>query len=484
MVFLSALVLAVITWVTLSRPFDPRQRPALPVRLSPAAAQEAARLPAYPGAVIALTYHGVSDRDHAGSTLTLRAFGEHMAALDAAGYRTVRLADVERLLAHEPVRLPRKALLITFDDGNLTDWTTADPVLRAHHFNAVAFLTTGRIVQAGTPSYYLSTRQVKALAATGRWEFGSHSDELHTRVKVPGDVAAPLTNRILVGGEEETIGHWRVRIREDLARSQRFFRRTLGPQVTAFSYPFGETGRESNTPQIQRELPGLLRDAGFAEAFAGENVPTDHVDALTAKSSRYQLGRIGVRSTTSVADLLEMIRGAVPVAPPHDLTGLPWIGDLATCRRSSGNLLVRSDTYGTCLVSGVNTSQWTDYRLRTAIAGIGPRATAVIAVRDGAGTEHRGRVEIVVGVAAIVVRQQIGDEDQTVLARMPIAPVGRGPRDLGVTVRGNRLVVRAGRGAPLAVTFDRRLGEGGFKFEIAAQGRHTLTYRKPTLTRL
>jgi poly-beta-1,6-N-acetyl-D-glucosamine N-deacetylase len=482
-VFLSALVLAAVTWVTLSRPFDPSQRPALPVRLSPAAAREAALLPAYPGAVIALTYHGVSDRDRAGSTLTRRAFGEHMAALDAAGYRTVRLGDVEKLLAHEPVRLPRKALLITFDDGNLTDWTTADPVLKAHHFTAVAFLTTGKIVQAGTPSYYLSSRQVKALKATGRWEFGSHSDEQHTRVKVPGDLSAPLANRILIDGREESLGHWRSRIREDLAGTQRFFRRTLGSDVTAFSYPFGETGRGGNTPQIQGELPDLLREAGFAEAFAGENVPTDHVDAVTPKSPRYQLGRIGVRSTTSVADLLEMIRGAVPVAPPRDLSKLPWIGDLATCHRRSGNLVVRSDMYGTCLVSGVNTSQWTNYRFSTVIAGIGPHATAVIAVRDGGGTEHRGRVEVVIGVASIVVRQQIGDEDQKVLTRMPIA-VFPGPRDLSLTVRGHRLVARVGLGAPLAVNFDPRLNEGGFKFEIAAQGRHTLAYRKPTLIQL
>jgi poly-beta-1,6-N-acetyl-D-glucosamine N-deacetylase len=482
-VFLSALVLAAVTWVTLSRPFDPSQRPALPVRLDSAATLEAARLPAYPGSVIALTYHGVDDRDHAGSTLSRRAFGEHMAALDAAGYRTVRLADVERLLAHEDVRLPRKALLLTFDDGNLTDWTTADPVLAAHGFTAAAFLTTGKIVQPGTPSYYLSTRQVKALKATGRWEFGSHSDEQHSRVKVPGDIAASMTNRILVDGKAESLGHWRARIRGDLARTQRFFRRTLGSGATAFSYPFGETGRGGGTPQISRELPGLLRDAGFGDAFVGENVPADHVDALTSQSPRYQLGRIGVRSTTSVADLLELIRGAVPVAPPHDLTTLPWIGDLASCRRRSRNLVVSSDVYGTCLLSGVNTSQWVDYRFDTTITGISPRASAVIAVRDGAGTEHRGRVEIVIGVTGMVVRQQIGNGDQTVLARMPIMATGW-PQALRITVRRHRLVVRATGAGPLPVTFDRRLNEGGFKFEIAAQGRHTLVYRRPTLTAL
>src|SRR5262245_44644690 len=93
LVFLVALGTAIATWIALSRPFDPGQVAAMQVGLDPGTVQEAASLPVYPNSVIALTYHGVDDRDKAGSTLTRKAFGEHMAALHAAGYRTIRLAD-------------------------------------------------------------------------------------------------------------------------------------------------------------------------------------------------------------------------------------------------------------------------------------------------------------------------------------------------------------------------------------------------------
>jgi poly-beta-1,6-N-acetyl-D-glucosamine N-deacetylase len=480
-VFVASLAVVVLVWVSVSRPFDPHQRPPVPAFLDAATTRAAAELPAYPGTVVALTYHAVSDDDHAGSTLTRRLFGQHLAALAAAGYHTVRLADVERLIAHQPVRLPAKALLLTFDDGTLTDWTTVDPVLRKYHFNAVAFLTTSKIVAAGTPSYYLSTRQLRALRANGRWEFGSHTDALHSQTPIPGDLAPPMSNRVLVHGREESMAAWRARVGADLGRSQRFFRQVFGRPAGAFSYPFGDTGRTGNTPAIATELPDLLRDAGFGAAFVGENVPTEHVNAISAQSARWTLERIGVRATTSVADLLEMIRDAVPVAPPKRLAGLPWLGDLASCRHRRTSLVVTSDTYGTCLLSGVNTSQWVNYRLVTTVRGVTRHASAVIAVRDGAGAGHRGRLEIVLGESSLVVREQIGDASRVVLARTRLSS-GGAVRRLQILLRRDTAEVRVGRARPLRVVFDRRLHEGGVKFALAADsGRHTVVYDAPEL---
>jgi poly-beta-1,6-N-acetyl-D-glucosamine N-deacetylase len=480
-VFVVSLAVVVLLWVTLSRPFDPHQQRPVAGHLDAATTRTAASLPAYPGTVVALTYHAVSDDDHAGSTLTRRLFGQHLAALAAAGYQTIRLSDVEKLISHQPVELPARSLLLTFDDGTLTDWTTVDPMLKKYHFNAVGFLTTGRIVAAGTPSYYLSTRQLRALRDNGRWEFGSHSDALHANVAVPGDLAPPMSNRVLVHGREESMAGWRSRVGADLARSQEFFRHVLGRPATAFSYPFGDTGRTGNTPAIALAMPDLLSSTGFDAAFVGENVPTEHVNAISARSARWTLERIGVRATTSVPDLLEMIRAAVPVAPPKELAGLAWLGDLATCRRRLAGLAVTSDTYGTCLLSGVNTSQWVDYALVTRVRGVSRHASAVISVRDGAGAGHRGRLEIVLGESSLVVREQIGDASRVVLARTTLPP-GGAVREIQILVRHNTADVRVGSARHLKVVFDRRLHEGGVKFAIAADsGRHTVVYGTPSL---
>src|SRR5690606_39361438 len=91
--FLCALGLAVVTWVALSRPFDPGQEAAPAVRPDPAAARAAAELPRHPGSVLALTYHGVSDAGGAGGTLSRELFRseEHTSELQSRENLVCRL---------------------------------------------------------------------------------------------------------------------------------------------------------------------------------------------------------------------------------------------------------------------------------------------------------------------------------------------------------------------------------------------------------
>lgn len=489
---MAALAAAAVSWVTLSRPFDPPQLRAL------TSASQVAALPTYPGAVTVLTYHAVSDTDHSASTLTRRVFAEHMALLSAAGYHTVRMADVQAMMAGKPVELPPRPLLLTFDDGSLTDWTVVDPVLRRYGYTATAFLTTSRVVEPGRPSFYLSTRHLQDMRESGRWEFGAHTHALHEQVEVPGDIASAFTNRILIKPDEpESLDDWRARVRADLVANQRFFQTEFGAPATAFAYPYGESGDEphggSNTTEIIDALPILLEEAGFTVAFVGENVPTGHVDAITASSPRWLLPRIGVRATTSVADLRRMIVRSVPVAPPSDLATLAWIGDLASCVTtaaasspsavSSITLAVGAGGYGNCGLGDVNTSQWRDYRLTTRLVGVDRRTTAIVSVRDGAGAGHHGRVEVVVGESTMTVRQQIGDGPRAVLGAASISASPTGD-ELIIEVRGDLVTVQFAGAPPLTVPFDPRLHEGGVLLSAASEPGRAVTFAAPTLTPL
>jgi hypothetical protein len=144
---------------------------------------------------------------------------------------------------------------------------------------------------------------------------------------------------------------------------------------------------------------------------------------------------------------------------------------------------VASDGYGTCLLGEVNTSQWIDYTLRTDLSGLNRRAAAVIAVRDGAGAGHRGRLEVVIGESVVIVREQIGDQNRRVLAKTRLPATAGGARQVQIVVRRDRAVIHIGGMSPLRVAFDRRLAEGGVKFTIASEGgRHAIVFRKPTLT--
>ncbi|GAA2524503.1 polysaccharide deacetylase family protein [Pilimelia columellifera] len=449
---------AVLAWVELSRPFDPEQ---IAARIAATPALD--RVPAaVQGAVTVLTYHGVSDRPTESSAVSRQTFAEHLAALRAAGYETVRLDDIDAMLSGERVDLPDRALLLTFDGGSLTDWTTVDPMLATYGYSAVAFVPTGRIVQPGTPSTYLSTRQLGRLRDTGRWEFGSRSHALDTMAPVPGNIRPALTHRLVDDGGWETIEQWRARVRADLDRSQQQLRSGVGGPATAFAYPFGDWGLTANDPKIRAELSDLLAEAGFRFAFVGEGVPTGHVDALTDHSPQWRLPRIGVRTTTSAERLMEMIYRAQPILPPAQLTALSWSpppGEAVRCVSTAAGVTVRAAGYSLCEDRDINTTRWTNYDLATTVSGVDRRCTAIVAVRTGTGTGHYGRVEIALGNANVAIRQQILSQPRVTLASGAVKPGAR--RSLDIVVHNRTVIVTVPGARPVRATIDRRLAIGG-----------------------
>jgi len=64
---------------------------------------------------------------------------------------------------------------------------------------------------------------------------------------------------------------------------------------------------------------------------------------------------------------------------------------------------------------------------------------------------------------------------------MAARPVGS-RRDVQITVRGDRAVVRVTGATPIAVRIDSSLRAGGIQFRVAAQGQHTVLFEAPTMT--
>src|SRR6476660_2146259 len=65
---------------------------------------------------------------------------------------------------------PPRAVLLTFDDGHISNHDTALPVLLEHQLKATFFVVAGHIATAETMSW----RQIRALHAAGM-EIGSHT---------------------------------------------------------------------------------------------------------------------------------------------------------------------------------------------------------------------------------------------------------------------------------------------------------------------
>lgn len=88
-----------------------------------------------------LLYHSIDDNDVFHS-LSPKIFRKQMDYLKKNGYNVIKLAELERMLS-EKTEIPRKTVVLTFDDGFLSHYNNALPILKEYGFPATFFVCTG-----------------------------------------------------------------------------------------------------------------------------------------------------------------------------------------------------------------------------------------------------------------------------------------------------------------------------------------------------
>ena len=94
-------------------------------------------------------YHYVNDSAGA-ITVSPACFEEHCRAMAEQGWRGISLAEAEDFFIHGG-SLPKKSLLISFDDGYLDNCQHALPILGAYGHKAVVFAVSGRLEAGESP---------------------------------------------------------------------------------------------------------------------------------------------------------------------------------------------------------------------------------------------------------------------------------------------------------------------------------------------
>ena len=116
-----------------------------------------------------LMYHHVSNKPGL-VTLSPRTFREQMKWLAESGWKTVTAAEAEGFYRGE--KLPRKSVMLTFDDGWLDNWLQVFPVLQEFNLHAHLFLVTGLIsdgpVRISADAQEHSHDECRALIEQGR----------------------------------------------------------------------------------------------------------------------------------------------------------------------------------------------------------------------------------------------------------------------------------------------------------------------------
>ena len=203
-------------------------------------------------------------------------FDAQMERLHELGFEAVTLDTYVRFMRGDPVGLPKRPILITFDDGYLSSWENADPVLARYGWSAAMYIPTGFV---GLPGH-LSWDQLRLLQASGRWQIDEHAGDGH--VSIPVDAAGRRSPFYAaerwVDGKQESFTEYQRRVGHDVELGARLLSRNLPGWHShgTFAVPFGDYGqRGSNDPRIETWFSGYLR-AHFAVSFvqAPETVST------------------------------------------------------------------------------------------------------------------------------------------------------------------------------------------------------------------
>lgn len=176
-----------------------------------------------------MTYHHVTRLDvPQPNTVSPQNFERHMAYLKKHQFHVIRLDTLVNAIQGRR-RLPRKSVVITFDDGNEDNYANAFPILKKYQFPATIFVISDLVNADG----YLSAQQMKEMSAYGI-DIGSH-----TR----GHPYLPE-----LSSEDQ---------RNEIHESKRRLEKELGVPVKYFAYPSG-----GFTEQIKR----FVREAGYEGA--------------------------------------------------------------------------------------------------------------------------------------------------------------------------------------------------------------------------
>ncbi|MDD5482409.1 MAG: polysaccharide deacetylase family protein [Kiritimatiellae bacterium] len=192
-----------------------------------------------------LMYHEVGDKTNSAWCVPAKIFRSQMSSLREQGFQTILPSD---LAAHRKWRrpLPRRPIIITFDDGYLCNLTRVEPILNENGFRAIIYLITGRVAETAAERRQYEGKDClvwpEALAMQKRrtFVFGGHS-HTHANLVVDANPAWQMAE----------------------CRRQLILHGIKKPH--SFSYPHGEY----NEKTIQ-----AAREAGFQTAVVCQDAVT------------------------------------------------------------------------------------------------------------------------------------------------------------------------------------------------------------------
>ncbi len=218
--------------------------------------------------VFILCYHHIVEGDPEGNSETsLANFKKQMEFLQENDFSVLSLGEF--LKHHQEGSFPEKSVLLTFDDGYLSFFSKAYPVLLEFEFPAVVFPIVShmpglqRTILFSEKMSFNNIRYMNNMS--GLIDVGSHTYNLHhyTENQTPAILQQP--------GESKE--KYECRIKQDLVTSRNLLALQTDQKIIALAWPYGVTTDKTKD---------LAQETGFKLLFELGNVPFTPEDSLQA----------------------------------------------------------------------------------------------------------------------------------------------------------------------------------------------------------
>lgn len=245
-----------------------------------------------------LLYHHFS---HNSKGISYDLFESHLKILSKEGYNTVTF---DQLLAYvkDGTPLPERPVCITMDDGYLSNYEIAWPLLKKYKMKATIFIIG---VSVGHTQYYKDTNfyltphftweQGREMVASGVIDLQCHTYDMHqweTFEKVQ-----PIRKNILpLEGETEL--QYTKYVKADLLQFQKEYLAEIGKKPYVLAYPGGEHNELSEK---------VVHDLGFSITVTS-NPNRKNIVMQGMPKSLHALGRYDITEKISPQELLAIVR--------------------------------------------------------------------------------------------------------------------------------------------------------------------------------
>lgn len=219
---------------------------------------------------VLMYHHLLSEKDgskyNANDIVTFAEdFERQLGWLKENGYQSISPAQLVAWF-YDGAAIPEKAVMLTFDDGYMSNFIYGYPLLKQYGFSAVIFSVTGKIAEQTVnfnPNQINMLDAASMQAGSDVFYYASHTHNLHT----------------LHGKHSALVDADAALVQQDLKESFAALQAFSSADVTVFSYPYGN---------YSDAVIDLLKQNGVQLAFRADK------GTLTRDSNPYALPRFPV----------------------------------------------------------------------------------------------------------------------------------------------------------------------------------------------